>query len=140
MGPSLLCRPHGNKCNKVITIYIKIHFLFTLWFFKLYHNKSLPVCITVRNHVKHLALNELSHQPTTKELHCSLTRLGHTSEESLEAHRTNFIITTFTPITTEGWASSHHLALINVQWFEEGWLWQEQALQGTVILPQALHK
>lgn len=34
----------------------------------------------------------------------------------------------------------HHLALVDVEWFEEGGLGCEQALQGGIVLPQALYE
>lgn len=44
------------------------------------------MCVTVRKHVKHLTVNQLSNQATAKQLHSSLTSFGYTSQQSLKIH------------------------------------------------------
>lgn len=53
----------------------------------LFFPKSTPVCVAVRNHVKHLTLYQLRHQPTAQELHGALTGLRHTCQQSLKTCR-----------------------------------------------------
>lgn len=48
---------------------------------------SIPVCITIRKHVKHLTVNQLSNQATAKQLHSSLTSFGYTCQQSLKIYK-----------------------------------------------------
>lgn len=42
------------------------------------------MCITVRKHVKHLAVNQLSNQATAQQFHSSLTNFCYTCQQSLK--------------------------------------------------------
>lgn len=55
----------------------------------------IPVCIAVRDHVKHLTLYQLCHQPTAQQLHSSLTSLSHTSQQSLKTPQQSSLLSTF---------------------------------------------
>lgn len=52
---------------------------------------SVPVCITVWNHVKHLTLYQLCHQPTAQQIHSPLTRLCHTCQQSLKTQKSSHL-------------------------------------------------
>lgn len=47
---------------------------------------SIPVCVTVRKHVKHLTVNHLSNQATAEQLHGALAGFGYTRQQSLKTH------------------------------------------------------
>lgn len=59
----------------------------------------------------------------------------HESTEPKNRHISTLRLAT----TSSFYSVSHHLALIDVEWFQERRLRCEQALQGSVILSQALN-